>query len=386
MTVLSPLEAWQQAVDAQGFQPDEAQRNAALHLQACWQALNDGKRGGAVKGVYLWGPVGRGKTWLMDRFYDSLQVPARRQHFHHFMRWVHQRLFQLTGVAQPLQVLARELAQDVRVLCFDELFVNDIGDAVILGGLVRAMFDEGVVLVCTSNQLPEQLYATGHNRERFVPAITAINHFMEVVSVDGGEDHRLHPGQAQQRYWVKAEQGPSALVEVFDTLSSGESVSTQPVPLGRRHVPVVRSSRTVIWCRYADLCEQPLAAMDFIELCDRYKAVLLSEVPALSAPQREGRIARGTEDGVEQVTAGDRELPQLSPYDDGVRRFIALVDECYDRKVPLYVEAAMPMAELYTEGYLAFAFRRTLSRLQEMQLARFGVDGHGGSLDERSSS
>lgn len=386
MTVLSPLEAWQQAVDAQGFQPDEAQRNAALHLQACWQALNDGKRGGAVKGVYLWGPVGRGKTWLMDRFYDSLQVPARRQHFHHFMRWVHQRLFQLTGVAQPLQVLARELAQDVRVLCFDELFVNDIGDAVILGGLVRAMFDEGVVLVCTSNQLPEQLYATGHNRERFVPAITAINHFMEVVSVDGGEDHRLHPGQAQQRYWVKAEQGPSALVEVFDTLSSGESVSTQPVPLGRRHVPVVRSGRTVIWCRYADLCEQPLAAMDFIELCDRYKAVLLSEVPALSAPQREGRIARGTEDGVEQVTAGDRELPQLSPYDDGVRRFIALVDECYDRKVPLYVEAAMPMAELYTEGYLAFAFRRTLSRLQEMQLARFGVDGHGGSLDERSSS
>jgi cell division protein ZapE len=386
MTALSPLEAWQQAVDAQGFQPDEAQRNAALHLQACWQALNDGKRGGAVKGVYLWGPVGRGKTWLMDRFYDSLQVPARRQHFHHFMRWVHQRLFQLTGVAQPLQVLARELAQDVRVLCFDELFVNDIGDAVILGGLVRAMFDEGVVLVCTSNQLPEQLYATGHNRERFVPAITAINHFMEVVSVDGGEDHRLHPGQAQQRYWVKAEQGPSALVEVFETLSSGESVSTQPVPLGRRHVPVVRSSRTVIWCRYADLCEQPLAAMDFIELCDRYKAVLLSEVPALSAPQREGRIARGTEDGVEQVTAGDRELPQLSPYDDGVRRFIALVDECYDRKVPLYVEAAMPMAELYTEGYLAFAFRRTLSRLQEMQLARFGVDGHSGSLDERSSS
>lgn len=386
MTVLSPLEAWQQAVDAQGFQPDEAQRNAALHLQACWQALNDGKRGGAVKGVYLWGPVGRGKTWLMDRFYDSLQVPARRQHFHHFMRWVHQRLFQLTGVAQPLQVLARELAHDVRVLCFDELFVNDIGDAVILGGLVRAMFDEGVVLVCTSNQLPEQLYATGHNRERFVPAITAINHFMEVVSVDGGEDHRLHPGQAQQRYWVKAEQGPSALVEVFETLSSGESVSTQPVPLGRRHVPVVRSSRTVIWCRYADLCEQPLAAMDFIELCDRYKAVLLSEVPALSAPQREGRIARGTEDGVEQVTAGDRELPQLSPYDDGVRRFIALVDECYDRKVPLYVEAAMPMAELYTEGYLAFAFRRTLSRLQEMQLARFGVDGHSGSLDERSSS
>ncbi|TDV71980.1 cell division protein ZapE [Pseudomonas sp. LP_7_YM] len=372
MNALSPRDAWQQAIDTQGFQPDEAQRQAVQKLQACWRALSDGSPRSEFKGVYLWGPVGRGKTWLMDRFFEALQVPARRQHFHHFMRWVHQRLFQLTGVAKPLEVLAHELGQEVRVLCFDELFVNDIGDAVILGGLLRAMFEEGVVLVCTSNQLPEQLYAKGHNRERFAPAITAINHYMTVVSVDGGEDHRLHPGQAQQRYWVTGEHGPSALLEVFETLSSGESVSVQPVPLGRRHLPVVRCGKTVVWCRYADLCEQPLAAMDFIELCDRYTAVLLSDVPALSAPQREGRIARGTEDGVEQVVAGDRELPQLSAYDDGVRRFIALVDECYDRKVPLYVEAAMPMQDLYTEGYLAFAFRRTLSRLQEMQLARFG--------------
>lgn len=372
MSVLSPLDAWQQAVETQGFQPDQAQRQAVERLQECWRALGGVASGDGIKGVYLWGPVGRGKTWLMDRFFEGLQVPARRQHFHHFMRWVHQRLFQLTGVAKPLEVLAHELAQEVRVLCFDELFVNDIGDAVILGGLLRAMFEEGVVLVCTSNQLPEQLYSTGHNRERFVPAITAINHYMTVVSVDGGEDHRLHPGQAQQRYWVTQERGPSALIEVFEALSSGESVSIQPIPLGRRHLPVVRCSKTVVWCRYKDVCEQPLAAMDFIELCDRYKAVMLSEVPALSAPQREGRIARGTEDGVEQVVAGDRELPQLSPYDDGVRRFIALVDECYDRKVPLYIEAAMPVEDLYTEGYLAFAFRRTLSRLQEMQLARFG--------------
>jgi cell division protein ZapE len=372
MSVLPPLDAWQQAVDSHDFVPDDAQRNAAQTLQDCYLALSDGAGRSAARGVYLWGPVGRGKTWLMDRFYESLEVPARRQHFHHFMRWVHQRLFQLTGTPHPLQTLAHELGQEVRVLCFDELFVNDIGDAVILGGLLRAMFEEGVVLVCTSNQLPEQLYATGHNRERFVPAITAINHYMDVVSVDGGEDHRLHPGQVHQRYWVASGPAGSPLIDVFEQLSGGLSVSIQPVPLGRRHLAVVRSSKTVVWCRYADLCEQPLAAMDFIELCDRYQAVLLSDVPALSAPQREGRIARGTEDGVEQVAAGDRELPQLSAYDDGVRRFIALVDECYDRKVPLYIEAALPMAELYTEGYLAFAFRRTLSRLQEMQLERFG--------------
>ena len=143
------------------------------------------------------------------------------------------------------------------------------------------------------------------------------------------------------------------------------------MPVGHRSINSVQHSESVLWCRYAEVCEQPLAAMDFIELCDRFSAILLSEVPALSAPQREGRIARGTEDAVEQVAAGDRELPQLSPHDDGVRRFIALVDECYDRRVPLFVEAAVPMAELYTEGYLSFAFRRTLSRLQEMQLERF---------------
>ena len=133
----------------------------------------------------------------------------------------------------------------------------------------------------------------------------------------------------------------------------------------------VQAGETVLWCRYADLCEQPFAAMDFIALCDRYTAILLSDVPNLSAQKREGRIARGTEDGAQRVAAGDRELPQLSVHDDGVRRFIALVDECYDRKVPLYLEAQVPMEQLYTEGYLEFPFRRTLSRLQEMQLQRF---------------
>ncbi|HEX8541583.1 MAG TPA: cell division protein ZapE [Pseudomonas sp.] len=369
MTGVSPLQAWQQAVEQRGFQPDQAQLQAARELEACYLALGNNPR--SAKGVYLWGPVGRGKTWLMDRFFESLTVPARRQHFHHFMRWVHKRMFELMGTAKPLHVLAKELARDVRVLCFDELFVNDIGDAVILGGLLQVMFEEGVVLVCTSNQPPEQLYINGHNRERFLPAIAAINRYMNVLTVDGGEDHRLHPGQLHQRYWITEPGRPSALGGIFDTLSVGQTVSTDLVPVGHRTINCVRNSETVLWCRYAELCEQPLAAMDFIELCDRFSAVLVSEVPALSAPQREGRIARGTEDAVEQVAAGDRELPQLSPHDDGVRRFIALVDECYDRRVPLYVEAQVSMAELYTEGYLSFAFRRTLSRLQEMQLERF---------------
>jgi len=371
MNAVSPLDAYRQAIDEQGFTPDDAQLNAARCLQDCYLALHENKRRQPIKGVYLWGPVGRGKTWLMDRFYESLNVPARRQHFHHFMRWVHMRLFQLTGTANPLRALARELSKEVRVLCFDELFVNDIGDAIILGGLLQVMFEEGVVLVSTSNQPPEQLYADGYNRQRFVPAITAINRYMEVVTVDGGEDHRLHPGQLHQRYWVRQADQPSMLGEVFKHLSDGQPASSEPLPVGHRSLNVVLHSEKVLWCRYADLCEQPLAAMDFIDLCDRFSVILLSEVPALSAKQREGKIARGTEDAAQQVIAGDRELPQLSVHDDGVRRFIALVDECYDRRVPLYVEAQVPLDQLYTEGYLSFAFRRTLSRLQEMQLERF---------------
>lgn len=369
MNLDSPLSAYRRALEQEGFVPDSAQQRAVERLQACHDALH---RDGAASGVYLWGPVGRGKTWLMDRFHQSLRVPSRRQHFHHFMQWVHRRLFQLTGTPDPLHALARELAREVRVLCFDELFVSDIGDAMLLGPLLQVMFAEGVSLVATSNQPPRQLYADGFNRDRFLPAIDAIERHMEVVAVDGEQDHRLHPGAECRRYWVAAPGSPGMLERAFDGLAAGQAISREPVELGHRPIPVVKRAPGAAWFRYPDLCEQPLAALDFIVLCDRFPAILLGEVPDLSAPRREGRIARGTEDAAQRVLAGDRELPRLSVHDDGVRRFIALVDECYDRRVPLYLEAAVPLERLYTEGYLEFPFRRTLSRLREMQLARFG--------------
>jgi cell division protein ZapE len=154
-------------------------------------------------------------------------------------------------------------------------------------------------------------------------------------------------------------------------LAASQLTSTEPVALGQRSIAVQQQGETVLWCRFADLCQQPFSAMDFMLLCDRFAAIVLSEVPSLGGRQRPGKIARGTEDGIERVLAGDRQLPALSPQDDSVRRFIALVDECYDRRVPLYLEAQVPLEQLYTEGYLSFAFRRTLSRLQEMQLQRF---------------
>lgn len=368
----SPLALYQQAIAVQGFVSDTAQLRAVDLLQRCHEALH-GSAVESPRGVYMWGPVGRGKTWLMDLFHRSLQVPSRRQHFHHFMRWVHIRLFQLTGSADPLQLLAKELSQEVRVLCFDELFVGDIGDAIILGRLFQVMFEHGVVIVATSNQPPGQLYADGFNRERFVPAIDAVERHMQVVDVDGGADHRQRPGAALQRYWITTPDGTSALRSVFDKLVGSEASNADPATIGRRQMQTVRNSESVIWCRFADLCEQPFSALDFIELCDRFSAILISEIPQLGSEQREGRIARGTEDAAARVEAGDRELPKLAARDDAVRRFIALVDECYDRGVPLYLEAQVPLDALYTQGYLSFAFRRTLSRLREMQLQRFGA-------------
>lgn len=365
----TPLALYQQAIRDQGFVADPAQLAAAEALQACFDAVQNGQ---PARGVYLWGPVGRGKTWLMDQFHRCLTIPARRQHFHHFMRWTHQRLFQLNGTADPLQALARSLAEDIRVLCFDELFVNDIGDAIILGRLFQVLFEAGVVIVATSNLPPRQLYADGFNRERFLPAIIAIEAHMTVVPVHGEQDHRLHPGAGQQRYWVRQPGQPCALAAVFAELSGDLPAKSEDLEVGYRTVQVVWRSDKVLWCDYPHLCEEPLAAMEFMALCEQFDAILLSGVPALGAPMQAGRIARGTEDGAERVVAGDRELPQLSPKDNGVRRFIALVDECYDQRVALYLEAEVPLEALYTEGYLEFPFRRTLSRLREMQLQRFG--------------
>lgn len=364
----NPQALYRQALEHQGFVADPAQARAVAALQACFAALQSAQ---PTQGVYLWGPVGRGKTWLMDQFHQCLALPSRRQHFHHFMAWVHQRLFQLNGTADPLLALAAQLAGQIRVLCFDELFVNDIGDAIILGRLFKALFEHGVVIVATSNQPPNQLYHDGFNRERFLPAIAAIERHMQVLPVAGEQDHRLHPGASHQRFWLSAPGQPSALQAVFAQLSPDDAGSDQPLQLGSRQIRVVRRSSQAIWCRFSELCEQPLSALEFMALCDLFPAILVDDIPALSGEQRPGRIARGTEDGARRVEAGDRQLPALSPKDDSVRRFIALVDECYDRRIALYLEAEVPLEALYTQGYLAFPYQRTLSRLREMQLQRF---------------
>lgn len=370
MTKHSPLTRYQQAIE-QGFIAEPAQQRAVDALQACFTTLHSDTPQEA-RGVYLWGPVGRGKTWLMDIFYNSLQVPARRQHFHHFIGWVHQRLFEMTGTPDPLRVLARELAEEVRVLCFDELFVHDIGDATLLGRLFEVMFDEGVVMVATSNQAPQQLYEDGYNRERFLPAIAAICQHLQTVPLDGDQDHRLHAGTAHPRYWVTGADSEGKLAQAFEQWCAGEKATNEEIIINHHRFLPLKHCSKAIWLTFHELCGNARSPMDYVALCDRFSAILISEVPNLSAAAEDPQIARGTEDGVKLVNAGERLMQGLSVHDNSVRRFISLIDECYDRGVPVYIEAAVALTELYTDGGLGFPFRRTLSRLQEMQLERFG--------------
>ena len=367
VTDSTPLSVYQNALAA-GFVEDPAQGAAVVALDHCARSVNKGLP--SIRGIYLWGRVGRGKTWLMDVFFTSLDVPARRQHHHHFMRWVHQRLFALTGVSDPLAVLAEELANAVRVLCLDEFYVSDIGDAMILGGLIQGLLKRKVLLVMTSNQPPSDLYANGHHRERLIPAIEAIERDMRVISVNGERDHRLTPGPACSRYFVEAPEGTS-LANAFASLQDGPA-SSEPLVIGSCALPVIARSASAVWFDYDALCEQPLAAADYIGLCDRYRHILLARVPQMTGSSVAPGPAMGTEDILDNALMGDRPLPPLSRKDNGARRFIALVDECYDRRVALWVQSEVGIDALYPkQGYLGFAFRRTVSRLKEMQLARF---------------
>lgn len=367
MQKLSPQQWYQQALE-RGFVADQAQQLAVASLQEAYQALSTNSSD--CMGVYLWGPVGRGKTWLMDSFYANLPVNGRRQHFHHFMRDLHQRLHQLTGTAEPLKKIADEIAADVRVLCFDEFFISDIADAMLLGPLMQALFERGLAVFMTSNQSPDELYPDGFNRERVLPTIAAIKQHMQVVPVAGTQDHRLHGLNTTQelpRYVYRLPSQEENMPQLFAQLAGDCAVFNEPLPLNSRSLLVRAYTESILWCDFAQLCEQPLSAFDYIELCQRFKLILLSRVPALSGVQQESKIARGTEDAASRVVAGDRVLPALAPKDDAVRRFIALIDECYEGKVPVHIEAKVPLDELYTQGYLSFAFRRTHSRLLAMQ-------------------
>ena len=313
---------------------------ARMHLPRWLAHLTGRQRRVPVKGLYLWGGVGRGKTWLMDLFFASLPFrQARRQHFHRFMQDVHLRLSRLQHQLNPLEQVARDIARDTRVLCFDELWVADIADAMILGGLFAGLFRCGVTLVATSNLPPQELYQDGLQRQRFLPAIALLEENLEVLRIGGTTDYRLrHLIQADIYLPAGDARTTERLRSLFDKLSDHQLQTSDSIEIAGRHIAVVRVSAAVVWFTFAASCSTARSQDDYIEIAREYSSVIVSDVPVLDASR-----------------------------EDEARRFIALVDELYDHNVNLIVSAAAPPAMLYRGERLGAPFARTASRLVEMQ-------------------
>lgn len=318
-----------------------------------------------IQGLYIWGKVGRGKTMLMDNF--ARQLPAkcvRRQHFHEFMRDLHLSLGQMSGREDPLKLIARRLAKTCRVLCFDEFFVSDIADAMLLGRLLQALFTLNVVLVATSNCEPAQLYANGLQRQRFLPAIAAIEQHCQIMHLDGQIDYRLRELTSAPCYWVYDAQEMTLANKRL--LNEYQLKRENDMRLMGRSVACLGTNRNTAAFSFAELCQGPRSHLDYIELCERFDTLLLLDVPPLSAPRQEQIKARGTEDGAEGSGQTGERIVSLGVNDNATRRFIALVDQCYGASVKLFVTARLPLDSLYTEGALLFEFERLKSRLVEM--------------------
>ena len=302
----------------------------------------------AVRGVYLWGAVGRGKTWLMDLFCDSLPLPARRRHFHRFMHEVHAELARLKRRRAPLEQVAGAIAREARVLCFDVLFVADIADAMILGGLFEGLLRRGVTLVATSNVAPRELYRDGLQRERFLPAIALLEQNLDVIELAGGTDYRLRQLTQAGVFLASGQRDTSARLEaLFQKLGGAGAQVGGSIEIEGRAIPVLRATHGVLWCAFQGLCGGPRSQEDYIEIAREYQSLIVSDVPVFD-----------------------------DLHDDEARRFIALIDELYDRNVNLVVSAAAPPAQLYQGTALRAPFARTASRLTEMQSKEYLAREH----------
>ena len=348
-------QAYEAELAAKGFKSDPAQLRAVDALERCAQEWGEYKqrRSNALKklihrlpiprGVYLWGGVGRGKSFLMDCFYQA--VPLRRKtrlHFHEFMREVHRELAALQGTQNPLDVLGARIAKRYKLICFDEFHVADITDAMILHRLLAALFDNGVGFVTTSNFKPDELYPGGLHRDRILPAIDLLNARMDVVNVDNGTDYRRRALENAKLYHSPlSPQAEEAMRETFEQLA--EVRDEDPVlHIEAREIRALRRAGGVVWFDFRELCMGPRSQNDYLEIASQFHTVLLSNVPYMP-------------------------VNMASP----ARRFTWLVDVLYDRRVKLIISAAVPPEQLYTEGPLAHEFPRTVSRLNEMQSKEF---------------
>ena len=352
----TPLSRYQEDLLKPDFEPDDAQKLAVENLQRLYQDLVSevpqelgflariGFKKAApkrpVQGLYFWGGVGRGKTYLVDTFFECLPFEEKlRMHFHRFMHRVHAERKLLRDQQDPLVIIGKRLAKEARVLCFDEFVVHDVADAVILARLMKVLFAEGVSLVATSNVEPKNLYKNGLQRELFLPAIDMIHEYTDIVNIDSGIDYRLRFLDKAETYFTPlSEAAEQGMQYNFDHLSPDAGVAGAKIEIEGRELVSVRRADGVIWFTFEELCDGPRSQADYIELSVCFHSILLSEVPVM------GRLK-----------------------EDQARRFINLVDVFYDHNVKLIISADAPVDGLYTGSRNAFEFERTMSRLQEMQ-------------------
>ena len=350
-----PLQRYCEGVNSGEYERDIAQEQAVSLLQSLHETLcaEHARKPGLfarllgepaprkmIRGLYFWGGVGRGKTFLMDLFYEELPIAEKKRlHFHRFMREVHRRLRDLQGEPNPLEKIAAGFAAEARVMCFDEFFVSDITDAMLLAGLLERMFADGMALVATSNVAPDNLYRDGLQRSKFLPAIELIKAHTLVHRMDGGVDYRLRALESAEIYHFPldsaAEEG---LARAFQDISPDAGRADVVLPIEGRDIMTRRCGDGVAWFDFDAVCDGPRSQNDYIELARLFQTVLIGKVPRFDE-QRE----------------------------DQARRFISLVDEFYDRNVKLIVSAEAGIPDLYRGQRLSFEFRRTESRLQEMQ-------------------
>jgi cell division protein ZapE len=369
---LLPSQRYQQLQQQDAFRADALQAQAVLRLDAMYQRLQEPAPWYAprkpIQGVYLWGQVGIGKSLLTDLFFDCLpEIAKTRQHFQHFMLRIHRELHAITGKSNPLQHIGRKLAAEYRVICLDELYITDLGDAMIVYHLFSSLFQEGVALLITSNFAPEHLYKDELQPQAFQPAIQLIKAHTEEVHLASQQDYRRLQQEDHPTWFVGKEQDFAAL---FDQLNlqhqHSSSYNSEALSIHEHLLQPLRQHQQLAWFSFAELCERPRAARDYIALGQRFKILLLSAVPQFGSSEVAPSVVVGTEDGL----AG-AQRQHYSSNQNAQRRFISLVDECYDQGIKLYLQAEVPLAELYAGGRLAFEFQRTLSRLVEMQSAAY---------------
>ncbi len=358
-SVMNPIQKYEQDIQEHGFQRDPAQEQAVQSLDKLFHEFQDylnaptpqltrfqklmGKKlelPQPPKGLYFWGGVGRGKTYLMDTFYDELPTTKKmRVHFHRFMYRVHDELKALGNVSDPLPLVADKLKLEADIICFDEFFVSDITDAMILGTLFQELFSRSVVLVATSNIPPADLYRNGLQRARFLPAIKLIQENCHILNVDSGIDYRLRTlEQAEIYHYPLDKQANINLEKYYAQLVGEDKEKLSQIEVNHRQVDVLEASDGVLHATFVQLCQSARSQNDYIELSRIYHSVLLADVLQMGATS-----------------------------DDAARRFIALVDEFYERNVKLIISAEVALEDLYTKGQLEFEFKRCQSRLIEMQ-------------------